>query len=54
MTVVTTGFTLADAGFQGLDFDDATTTMSQDTETMTYTQDVWSSRTATVASPGSQ
>jgi len=54
MTVVTTGFTLADAGFQGLDFDDATITMSQDTETLTYTQDIWSSRTATVPSPGSQ
>ena len=42
------------AGFQSLDFDDATTTMSQDTESLTYTQDVWSSRTATVPSPGSQ
>ena len=28
--------------------------MSQDTETLTYTQDIWSSRTATVPSPGSQ
>ena len=29
-------------------------TMSQGTENLTYTQDVWSSRTATVPSPGSQ
>ena len=28
--------------------------MSQDTETLTYTQDIWGSRTATVPSPGSQ
>ena len=54
LTMVTTGYALGDAGFQNLDFDDATTTMSQDTETLTYTQDVWSSRTATVPSPGSQ
>ncbi len=54
LTIVSTGLNLGDAGFQNLDFDDATTTMSQDTETLTYTQDVWSSRTATVPSPGSQ
>ena len=54
LTIVSTGYSLGDAGFQNLDFDDATTTMSQDTETLTYTQDVWSSRTATVPSPGSQ
>ena len=28
--------------------------MSQDTETLTYANDIWSSRTATVPSPGSQ
>ena len=52
--MASTGFALGEAGFQSLDFDDATTTMSQDTESLTYTQDVWSSRTATVPSPGSQ
>ena len=54
LTMASTGFALGEAGFQSLDFDDATTTMSQDTESLTYTQDVWSSRTATVPSPGSQ
>ena len=54
LTMASTGLGLAEAGFQSLDFDDATTTMSQDTETLTYTQDIWSSRTATVPSPGSQ
>ena len=52
--MVSAGYTLGDAGFQTLDFDDATTTMSQDTETLTYTSDLWSSRTSTVPSPGSQ
>ena len=49
-----TGYSLSEAGFQSLDFDDAATTMSEGTETLTYTQDIWSSRTATVPSPGSQ
>mgnify|MGYP007000197378 CR=1 len=35
-------------------FDDSTTTMTEDTETLTHVQDIWSSRTATVPSPGSQ
>ena len=54
LTVNNTGFALAEAGFQNLDFDDADTSMSQDSSTLTYLQDVWSSRTATVPSPGSQ
>ena len=54
LTFTSAGLSLAEAGFQTLDFDDATTTMSQDTESLTYTQDNWSSRTATVPSPGSQ
>ena len=54
MTLNTVGFVLGEAGFQSLDFDSATTTMTQDTETLTYTNDVWSSRTATIPSPGSQ
>ena len=54
LTVNINGYDLGPAGLQSLDFDDATTTMTQDSETLTYTQDVWSSRTATVPSPGSQ
>lgn len=54
LTLNTVGFVLGEAGFQSLDFDSATTTMTQDTETLTYANDVWSSRTATVPSPGSQ
>ena len=54
LTMSTAGYALGDAGYQSLDFDDTTTTMNQDTETLTYVQDVWSSRTATVPSPGSQ
>ena len=54
LTMNTTGYALGAVGLQSLDFDDATTTMTQDSETLTYTQDVWSSRTATVPSPGSQ
>ena len=54
LDTTTAGLGLAEAGFQSLDFDDATTTMSQNTEVPTYKQDVWSSRTATVPSAGSQ
>ena len=54
MTVSSTGFALGSSGFQGLDFEDATTTMVQATESLTYSSDIWSSRTATVPSPGSQ
>ena len=54
LTLGITDFVLGDIGFQSLDFDQATTTMTQDTETLTYTNNIWSSRTATVPSPGSQ
>ena len=54
LTMQNTGYSLSEAGFQSLDFDDAATTMSEGTQTLTYTQDIWSSRTATVPSPGSQ
>ena len=54
LTINTNGYAMGDAGYQSLDFDDSTTTMTEDTETLTYTQDIWSSRTATVPSPGSQ
>ena len=54
LTVTSTGFSLGLAGLQSLDFDDATTTMTEDTESLTYKKDIWSSRTATVPSPGSQ
>ena len=54
LTMQNTGYALSEAGFQSLDFDDATINMTPATETLTYTQDVWSSRTATVPSPGSQ
>ena len=54
LTMQNTGYALSEAGFQSLDFDDASTSMVEGTETITYTQDIWSSRTATVPSPGSQ
>ena len=54
LTISNVSYTLGDAGYQSLDFDDSSTSMTQDTETLTYTQDVWSSRTGTVPSPGSQ
>ena len=54
LTIQSTGYALSEAGFQSLDFDDATITMTEGTQTLTYTQDIWSSRTATVPSPGSQ
>ena len=54
LTVSTSGAVLAAIGFQNLDFDDASINMPQDTEALTYAQDVWGSRTATVPSPGSQ
>ena len=50
LTVTNTGFSLGDAGFQNLDFDDSTITMTAGTESLTYKQDIWSSRTATVPS----
>ena len=54
LTITSVGYALGDSGFQSLDFDDAITTMSQDTETLDYSNDVWGSRTATVPSPGSR
>ena len=54
LTMQNTGYSLSEAGFQSLDFDDAATTMSEGTETLTYTQDIWSSRTATVPSQDHQ
>ena len=54
LTLNSVGYTLADVGLQSLDFNEATTTMSEGTETLTYTKDTWSTRTATVPSPGSQ
>ena len=49
-----TGYALGDLGLQSLDYDDATTSMAQNTDTLTYTNDIRGSRTATVPSPGSQ
>ena len=54
LTITNTGFGLGDAGFQNLDFDDSATSMNAGTESLTYKQDIWSSRTATVPSPGSR
>ena len=54
LTVTNTGFTLGSQGLQGLDFEDATITMTPDSESLTYNVDEWSSRTATVPSPGSR
>ena len=54
LTVTNVNLALGGTGIQTLDFDDATITMQQDTEALTYTSDTWSSRTSTVPSPGSQ
>ena len=54
LTLTNTDYTLGAAGLQSLDFEDSATTMGQDTQTLTYTADLWESRTATVPSPGSQ
>ena len=54
LTVSNVGFTLGGVGLQGLDFEDATSSLTQGTETLAYSVDEWSSRTATVPSPGSQ
>ena len=54
LTVNSVGYTLADTGLQSLDYSDANTSMAQDTVTLTYSKDTWSTRTATVPSPGSQ
>ena len=55
LTMSSVGFDLGQAGLQSLDFDDATTTMTETTgATLSYSKDIWSSRTATVPSPGSQ
>ena len=45
---------LSGEGFQSLDFNDANSNHSQDTESLEITQDIWGSRTATVPSPGSR
>ncbi|AOV60911.1 virion structural protein [Synechococcus phage S-CAM22] len=54
LTVTNTAFTLGSEGLQGLDFEDATITMTENTESLSYSNDEWSSRTATVPSPGSK
>ena len=54
LTVTNTTFALGSAGLQGLDFEDATINMVENTESLAYTNDEWSSRTATVPSPGSK
>jgi hypothetical protein len=54
LAISNTGFNLGSAGYQTLDFNDATIFYSQNTASFTNTRDVWSSRTATVPSPGSQ
>ncbi|AIX17954.1 structural protein [Synechococcus phage ACG-2014b] len=54
LTIVSVGYALAEVGFQTLDLSTAITTMSEGTLNLTYSRDVWSSRTATVPSPGSQ
>ena len=53
LTIGNVGLSLGDAGFQSLDFDDANVAYVEATESMTYVQDIWSSRTGTVPSPGS-
>ena len=54
LTVTNTTFALGSTGLQGLDFEDATINMTENTESLSYTNDEWSSRTATVPSPGSK
>ena len=54
LTVTNTTFALGSTGLQGLDFEDATINMTENTESLAYTNDEWSSRTATVPSPGSK
>ena len=54
LTNTISDYTLGATGLQTLDYDDVTTTLSQDTETLTQSADLWGSRTATVPSPGSQ
>ena len=54
LSIVSADYTLGAQGLQSLDYNDATTTMAQDTENLTYVPGTWSTRTATVPSPGSQ
>ena len=54
LTMINVGYALGSAGYQTLDFNDAAILYSQNTITLTNSRDVWSSRTATVPSPGSQ
>ena len=54
LTVSNLGLALGPDGLQNLDYDSATLIMIQDNEALTYAVDTWSSRTATVPSPGSQ
>ena len=53
LTIGNVGLSLGAAGFQSLDYDDATIAYVEATESATYTNDIWSSRTGTVPSPGS-
>ena len=49
----TTGtYTLAGDGFQVLDFSDLPTVLTQNSQTPTFTSNTWSTRTATIPSPG--
>ena len=52
ITTTNIGLALGESGLQNLDYDDATINMFQDSESITQTTDIWSSRTATVPSPG--
>ena len=45
-------YILASEGFQILDFTDVLSFLQQDTQNITSTLDIWSSRTATIPSPG--
>ena len=54
LTLNSVGYTLADIGLQSLDYSEANISMSEGTETLTYSRDTWGTRTATVPSPGSQ
>lgn len=54
ITMVNVGYSLGDPGLQSLDYSESSTSMTEDSTTVTYFRDIWSSRTATVPSPGSQ
>lgn len=54
LTISNVGYSIGEIGLQTLDFLTATTTLLQNTVTLTTELDNWSSRNATIPTPGSQ